>query len=409
MRSPMFTEAVILAGGRGTRLEALTRHAPKPLLEVCGHPFLVHLVRDIRRHGIDRIIFSVGYLAECIMDHFGDGSRFGARFVYSREDTPLDTGGAARMAAERTTGPFLVFNADSLFLINYLDLGLGLREGTDCALALRRVPDATRFGTVTLSEEGRIERFLEKQGAGPGLINAGVYALRQQALRDCPQGPSSLERDLFPRLAAQGRLAGREYDGYFIDIGLPCSLEAARANLDPQRRRGAVFLHQELLLLPGAPEEPPRFRPGAAQGIKYANDSGALVVMVGDGRLAGPETPPSPAALLRQGLAPAGAHIDAVLADPLFHSGRPVDKPGGGVRQAALEAFLRTAAPELGLASERSVLAAPDRNLVAGFAEGPLRFVAFHGGALPAQMEAALRSPAAGAHPAFESGPKDRS
>jgi NDP-sugar pyrophosphorylase family protein len=234
--------AIVLVGGLGTRLGALTGDLPKPMVEVGGRPFLEHVVRHLAACGVERAILASGHRADAVEAHFGDGGGFGLRIEHSREPEPLGTGGALRLAAARLppSAAFLALNGDSVLAIDPVPL-LAELDGADGALALREVPDAGRYGSVELAPDGRISAFREKATgpARPGLINAGVYALRRSVLDDLPVDvPSSLERDVLPRLALSGRLRGRPYDAYFVDIGIPETLLALRA--DPSELLAAL-------------------------------------------------------------------------------------------------------------------------------------------------------------------------
>lgn len=280
----MLTQAVVLAGGLGTRLGELTRSTPKPLLPVGGRPFLEYLVWNLRRHGITRVVFCVGYLAERIVEHFGDGARFGVAIEYVVEREPAGTGGALLLARPRLEEEFLVLNGDTLCDLNYLDLGLLLKEtGAAAAVALRHVPDAQRYGRVCL-EGSLVTGFEEKGAGGPGLVSGGVYALRRAALEGLPGVPASLERDLFPALAAAGSLAGRVYGGFFLDIGVPESLREAQAAVPRWRRKPAVFLDRDGVLNEdrGYIHRPEEFVwvEGAPEAVKWLNDRGYLVILV---------------------------------------------------------------------------------------------------------------------------------
>ncbi|MFA5844078.1 MAG: D-glycero-beta-D-manno-heptose 1,7-bisphosphate 7-phosphatase [Coriobacteriia bacterium] len=323
----MLRDALILAGGLGTRLGELTRETPKPMLPAGGVPFLEHVVWNLRRHGIDRVRFSVGYRAEAVRAHFGDGSAFGVEATYTVEDEPLGTGGGFRLAAaDMDADEMLVINGDTLFDLNYLDLALAWRDsGADAALALREVDDVARYGRVRL-DGARVAGFDEKDAAGgPGLVNGGVYALRRSLAAELPDGRSSLERDLFPRLASEGRLAGRGYRGWFIDIGLPETLAEADAAMRAWRRRPAVFLDRDGVINEDSayvhtPEEW-RWTPGAVEAVKWLNDAGYLVIVVtnqaGIGR--GYYTEAEFAAFTRwigERLRERGAHADATYHCP---------------------------------------------------------------------------------------------
>ena len=223
-------QAVFLVGGLGARLGALPRAAPKPLMQVAGRPFLAWLVEEVVRQGVRDVVFLCGYLAPQIEHAMRSLAARGVRVVHSVEPEPLGTGGALAHARPYLAERFFLLNGDSLFRVDLADLA---REGGGepplVRLALREEMDAARYGSVSLSGE-TVMGFLEKQtGAGSrGLINGGLYYVRRTVLDLCPAGPFSLERELFPRLAAEGRLQGRVFDAPFIDIGLPASLELAQ-------------------------------------------------------------------------------------------------------------------------------------------------------------------------------------
>jgi D-glycero-D-manno-heptose 1,7-bisphosphate phosphatase len=245
-------QAVILAGGLGTRLGALTQETPKPLLPVAGVPFLEYLLWNLRRHGIRRIVFSAGYLADRIIAHFGEGQQYSMDFRYVIEPEPAGTGGALRLAAAELEESFLLMNGDTLFDLNYLDLGLLLESRSAlAALALRHVPDAGRYGSVRLNED-RIVGFAEKTGTQAGIVNGGVYALRREVIEYLPPAPCSLEKDLFPHLSAQNQLLGKVYNGFFIDIGLPASLSESEESIPRWLKKTALFLDAT-----GTVESPP--------------------------------------------------------------------------------------------------------------------------------------------------------
>lgn len=280
----MLHQAVILAGGLGTRLGEATKHTPKPLLDAGGRPFLEYLVWNLKRHGITDILFSVGHKARKIMDHFGDGSAFGVRARYVVEQTPMGTGGGLKLAREHLQERFLVLNGDTLFDINYLDLAMRLDRGDAlAALSLRSIDDASRYGSVVL-EHGRVTGFREKVGSGPGLISGGIYAMRRQAVDRLPQGPCSIEEDLFAVLATESRLLGWAYDGFFLDIGLPETLAEAQTVLPRWRRKPAVFLDRDgvLNVNHGYVHRVDQWDwiPGAVEAVKRCNDAGRLVMIV---------------------------------------------------------------------------------------------------------------------------------
>lgn len=280
----MLRQAVVLAGGLGTRLGELTRSTPKPLLPVGGRPFLEYVVWNLRRHGITKLVFCVGYLADRIVDHFGDGRHFGVSIDYVVEREPAGTGGALLLARPRLDETFLVVNGDTLLDLNYLDLGLLLKQsGAMAAMALRFLPDTGRYGRVHLNGH-LVASFAEKAGSGPGAVNGGVYVMRRDALNGLPGVPCSLERDLFPLLAGSGRLAGRIYDGFFIDIGVPESLREADVLVPRWLKKPAMFLDRDGVLNvdKGYIHRPEDFIwvEGAPEAVKWLNDRGYLVIVV---------------------------------------------------------------------------------------------------------------------------------
>ena len=224
-------QAAFLVGGLGTRLGELTRATPKPLMDVAGRPFLAWLADSVVRQGVTELLFLSGYLAPQIEGVMAPFARQGVEVGYSVEPKALGTGGALAHARERLASRFLLLNGDSLFHIDLAELARDeAGEAPLARLALRRVADSGRYGSVTLAH-GAVTGFSEKtQGpARSGLINGGVYVMQPAVLDQAPAGAFSLERDLFPQLASEGRLEGRVFDAPFIDIGVPASLAEAQA------------------------------------------------------------------------------------------------------------------------------------------------------------------------------------
>lgn len=232
----MFPEqCVILVGGRGSRLGALTEQTPKPLMPVAGRPFLDYLLDHVTAFPLRRIILLAGYLGDALRAGYEGRVVAGARIEVVVEPEPLGTGGALTVAADRLDERFFLLNGDSLFDVDLADLAdLPAADGWLGKLALRRIDDTSRSGLVDLAG-GRITAFQERGPGGPGLINGGVYLLDRRLLSRIAGVPCSIERDLFPGLAAEGRLHGKLYDGYFIDIGVPQDLARAQTEL-PARR-----------------------------------------------------------------------------------------------------------------------------------------------------------------------------
>ena len=218
-------QAILLAGGLGTRLRSVVSDRPKPMVLIEGTPFMEYVTRELTRHGISDIIFAVGYKGTMVEEHFGDGAAFGFRASYAYEETLLGTAGAIKNAGNLITDDrFFVLNADTFYQIDYTRL-VHLQDtlGLDMALVLREVPDVSRYGQAVLDKDGRLAGFNEKtEEARPGTINGGIYLMRRSLLDQIPEGKVSLENEMIPRWLGEGRpLGGFVNDGYFIDIGIP--------------------------------------------------------------------------------------------------------------------------------------------------------------------------------------------
>ena len=217
-------EAIILAGGLGTRLRPIVSAAPKAMAEVAGRPFLEYLLGQLRAEGITRAVVCTGYMADAIAGHFGDGEQWGMELRYSVEFEARGTAGALKLAERMLTGDrWLLMNGDSLFDISLQHLINAHATGPALVtIALARVADGHRYGRVTLSPDGMISAFAEKTDAAtPGLINGGIYVVERQVLDQIPADRSvSLEREVFPNLV-RNSIRGVPFDAYFIDIGVP--------------------------------------------------------------------------------------------------------------------------------------------------------------------------------------------
>jgi mannose-1-phosphate guanylyltransferase len=229
-------EAVVLVGGKGTRLRPLTLSAPKPMLPTAGVPFLAHLLSRIRAAGVRRVVLGTSYLAETFSDHFGDGAALGLELECVVEDQPLGTGGGIRNVAKYlTTDDVLVFNGDVLC---GTDLGAVVdthrRTDADVTLHLVRVSDPRAYGCVPTAADGQVLEFLEKTEDPPtDQINAGCYVFRRSVIDSIPEGrPVSVERETFPELLASGaRVSGHVDTAYWRDMGTPADLIHGSADL----------------------------------------------------------------------------------------------------------------------------------------------------------------------------------
>jgi NDP-sugar pyrophosphorylase family protein len=228
-------KAVLLVGGLGTRLRSAVPSLPKTLASVGDKPFLELLVRQLGSQELRELVMCTGYLAEQIQEVFQDGSDFGATIEYSKETVPLGTAGALKLAQRyvQNESEFLVINGDTFLEIDFNEFIVSHRKhGSLATMAVVPVENSSRYGTVQVGADGRILGFLEKTGQNtPGIINAGVYVFTNAALTLIPQGPVSLEHDVFPLLIEQGFYA-IEQRGMFIDIGTPDDYERAKKMSD---------------------------------------------------------------------------------------------------------------------------------------------------------------------------------
>ncbi|MEU8794981.1 NDP-sugar synthase [Streptomyces sp. NPDC048643] len=236
------TEAILLVGGRGTRLRPLTVHTPKPMVPAAGVPFLTHQLARARAAGVEHIVLATSYLAEVFEPYFGDGSSLGLHLEYVTEEEPLGTGGAIRNVASRLRSgpdePVLIFNGDILTGLDIPAL-VATHEttGADVSLHLTRVEDPRAFGLVPTDSTGRVTAFLEKPQTPEEIvtdqINAGAYVFRRSVIDTIPEGrPVSVERETFPELLATGaHLQGMVDSTYWLDLGTPQAFVRGSADL----------------------------------------------------------------------------------------------------------------------------------------------------------------------------------
>ncbi|WP_431482880.1 nucleotidyltransferase family protein [Pseudomonas solani] len=215
-------EAIVLAGGFGTRLRQIVADVPKPMAPVAGRPFLETLLSSLAQKGFSRVVLSLGFMAEKISGHFGPQFA-GLDLAYVVEDTPLGTGGATKLAMTSCTQDHVfVFNGDT-----FLDLEVELLErqwqAKQCPIVVgRQVPDTTRYGRLLVVEGRRVANFAEKGVAGLGLINAGCYVLATDALAGfSPNRPFSIETDYLMPEIEHSTVEVFITEGTFIDIGIP--------------------------------------------------------------------------------------------------------------------------------------------------------------------------------------------
>jgi NDP-sugar pyrophosphorylase family protein len=223
-------KAFVLAGGQGTRLQSRFGDLPKGLVPLAGRPFLVRQLEWLCARGVREVVLCAGHGADRLREGLGAAAPPGARLTWSVEPGPLGTGGALRFAARHVDGPALVVNGDTLPECDPWALERDRWErGAVGAVALFEVEDALSRGRVECAADGRITRFVEKDAGvrGRAWVNGGLYAFSAALWRALPAGPSSLERDVLPGLAAAGRLHGTRNPGGFYDIGTPAEWERA--------------------------------------------------------------------------------------------------------------------------------------------------------------------------------------
>jgi len=236
------TEAILLVGGKGTRLRPLTVHTPKPMVPAAGVPFLTHQLARARAAGVEHIVLATSYLAEVFEPYFGDGSSLGLHIEYVTEGEPLGTGGAIRNVASRLHSspddPVLIFNGDILAGLDIPALvATHQSSGADVSLHLTRVTDPRAYGLVPTDASGRVQAFLEKPQTPEEIvtdqINAGAYVFRRSVIDSIPVGrPVSVERETFPELLASGaHLQGMVDSTYWLDLGTPQAFVRGSADL----------------------------------------------------------------------------------------------------------------------------------------------------------------------------------
>ena len=218
-------QAVILVGGEGTRLRPLTATVPKPVVPLVDRPFIVYMLEWLRRHGVDDVVMSCGFLATSVRNVLGDGSHLGLRLRFVEEPEPRGTAGALKYAEDLLEERFLMLNGDVLTDID-LTAQIAQHEASGAVgtLALVPVDDPSAYGLVRLHEDRAVKEFVEKPAADQidtNLISAGAYVLDRSVLDLIPPDRNvSIEREVWPRLVGDG-LFGFAADAYWLDIGTP--------------------------------------------------------------------------------------------------------------------------------------------------------------------------------------------
>ena len=222
-------EAIILAGGFGTRLSTIVQDVPKPMAPVAGRPFLEYILDDLIENGVTRVVLAVHYKKECIMEHFGNRYRT-AEVLYSIEDTPLLTGGAVKKALGLCLeSSVFIINGDTYFHVPLEQMmKAATKSGKPVTIAIKQMHHFSRYGCVEFNDSGCITKFHEKEPCESGFINGGIYYLKRNVLNNYTD-KFSLEADCFPTLLQTEGISVFISDGYFIDIGVPEDFYAAQS------------------------------------------------------------------------------------------------------------------------------------------------------------------------------------
>jgi mannose-1-phosphate guanylyltransferase len=306
-------QALILAGGEGTRLRPLTSTMPKPVVPLVDRPFIVYMLEWLRGHGVDEAILSCGFMADGVRAVLGDDAGMGVRLRYVEEPRPLGTGGALKFAQDLLGDRFFMLNGD---VLTDIDLTAQLRQheqtGARATLALVPVEDPSAYGLVRRDAEMAVSEFVEKPSPDEidtNLINAGAYILERDVLDQmAPAGTRiSIERDVFPALVGNG-LFGYEASGYWLDIGTP--ERYLQATFDILEGEVATEVGRRLAAAGGA------LRDGGGEGAETAGTIHAPALVGSGCRLAPGAILGGRTVLGRDVSVAAGAHIDSsVLLD----------------------------------------------------------------------------------------------
>lgn len=239
---PRINQAIIMVGGKGTRLLPLTKTKPKPALSVDDRPCLWYLLNSMKQAGIKNVILACGYRSDVLKDAIGDGSDLGLNIRYSYEDEPLGTAGAMKLVEDQLDDVFVAANGD---VFADIDLSEQIEEhfGTDAAITilLIKVPNPCEFGTALVEDDGRISKFIDKpkpEEVLSDLINAGVYVVNKEVLKLVPEKEfCDFSMHVFPKVLEMNmRIQGHPLKGMWMDVGRPHDL--LRANLTVAERYG---------------------------------------------------------------------------------------------------------------------------------------------------------------------------
>ena len=224
------SEAIILAGGKGSRLKDLTQKTPKPMMLVNGKPFLEIIFHYLIQQNINRVILSVGHYHEKIINYFGEKYK-SINIIYNIESAPLGTGGAILNSINKAYNEnIFVLNGDTLFNINLKNLSdLHYILKSELTIALKKKSRTERFGKISLGKENLINKVSEKKNKGSGLINGGVYIINKGLFNSKDYGKSfSFEHEVLEKISSNDYYRGLVFDDFFFDIGTPSDLKKAQ-------------------------------------------------------------------------------------------------------------------------------------------------------------------------------------
>ena len=226
-------KAVILAGGKGTRLRPYTTSFPKPLMPIGEEPILELVVRQLRSYKFDEIIMAVGHLAELIITFFGDGSKYGIKIRYTREDKPLGTAGALALMKGELSDTFMMMNGDILTTLDYSDFIKYHKKNKSIAtIALKKREVKIDFGIAEMNNKNTIKNYIEKPTMDY-MVSMGIYLFEPEVLGYIEQNKKLDFPDLIKKLISDGKkVNGYVYDGYWLDIGRPDDYEKANMKID---------------------------------------------------------------------------------------------------------------------------------------------------------------------------------
>ncbi|HEY6063560.1 MAG TPA: HAD-IIIA family hydrolase [Chitinophagaceae bacterium] len=347
----MIKEAIILAGGLGTRLKKEVPDLPKSMAPVAGRPFLFYVINYLRSQGVEKFIFSTGYMHEIIHGYLN--TQFSTlNFECSVEKEPLGTGGAIQLALSKATGQDLVIaNGDTLYRVDLHKASVfHAQHQAECTVLLKPMINFDRYGAVETNPDNLVDSFKEKQHYQSGNINGGIYLLNKDRFLD-EEFPSkfSFEKDYLERFCKVRRIAGQVQDEYFIDIGIPedynrAQTEFARPPLDLRKidktwtlfldRDGVInedkigsyiFNPDEFIFMKGAPELFKKLKEKFGHIIVVTNQRG-----VGRGLMSEVDLTAIHEKMLA-GINAAGGKIDAIYFAPSIVDNDPVRKPNPGM------------------------------------------------------------------------------